>query len=137
MFLCSPYPDPDADPGYGMSSPTLILMQTLAMARAPVPVPIPIPVLPSSPGGDGVVYTWDLRTRRCRSQLVDHGNVDTSCLSLSRDGRYLATGACVRACVRACKQDCLCACVRATYLHVSGGCAEVVAMALAVAQYFI
>lgn len=43
-------------------------------------------------GGDGVVYTWDLRTRRCVGQITDHGNKDSSSLALSSDSQYLATG---------------------------------------------
>mmetsp|Transcript_4664 Transcript_4664/g.12754 ORF Transcript_4664/g.12754 Transcript_4664/m.12754 type:complete len:201 (+) Transcript_4664:337-939(+) len=43
-------------------------------------------------GGDGVVYTWDLRTRRCLSQISDHGNVSPSSLTVSEDGRFFATG---------------------------------------------
>ncbi|KAG1679825.1 hypothetical protein FOA52_012738 [Chlamydomonas sp. UWO 241] len=43
-------------------------------------------------GGDGLVHTWDLRTRRCIGQMVDHGNKDSASLALSRDGRHLATG---------------------------------------------
>ena len=43
-------------------------------------------------GGDGVVYTWDLRTRRCLSQVSDHGNVSPSSLMVSEDGRFFATG---------------------------------------------
>lgn len=43
-------------------------------------------------GGDGLVYTWDLRMRRCLHQFVDQGNVNPTALSLSPNGRYLATG---------------------------------------------
>ena len=43
-------------------------------------------------GGDGVVYTWDLRTRKCIGQMTDLGNKDSSSLSLSTDCKYLATG---------------------------------------------
>ena len=46
--------------------------------------------LPS--GGDGLVYSWDMRTRRCLGQMVDCGNRDSAALALSSDGRYLATG---------------------------------------------
>ena len=49
--------------------------------------PVPFP-----PGGDGILYNWDMRTRRCMGQMVDCGNKDSASLSLSRDGRYLATG---------------------------------------------
>lgn len=43
-------------------------------------------------GGDSAVYTWDLRMRRCLSQLSDHGNVSPSSLTVSEDGRFFATG---------------------------------------------
>ncbi|MEW5303798.1 MAG: hypothetical protein WDW36_006454 [Sanguina aurantia] len=46
-------------------------------------------------GQDGVVYDWDLRTRRCLGQLLDQGNAGTgggSSLSLSPDNRFIATG---------------------------------------------
>jgi len=39
-----------------------------------------------------VVYTWDLRMRRCLSQISDHGNVSPSSLTVSEDGRFFATG---------------------------------------------
>lgn len=43
-------------------------------------------------GGDGILYTWDLRTRKCVGQMTDLGNKDSSSLALSSDGKYLATG---------------------------------------------
>ncbi|GAX80986.1 hypothetical protein CEUSTIGMA_g8421.t1 [Chlamydomonas eustigma] len=43
-------------------------------------------------GGDGILYCWDMRTRRCMGQMVDCGNKDSAALALSRDNRYLATG---------------------------------------------
>ncbi|KAL6753672.1 WD40-repeat-containing domain protein [Haematococcus lacustris] len=43
-------------------------------------------------GSDGVVHSWDLRTRRCLWQLRDTANVAPSALAVSRDGRYWATG---------------------------------------------
>ena len=48
--------------------------------------------LTSHSGGDGVLYQWDLRTRRCMGKMVDHGNKDSASLALSRDGRLMATG---------------------------------------------
>lgn len=39
-----------------------------------------------------MVYTWDLRMRRCLSQVQDYGNVDPSSLTVSEDGRFFATG---------------------------------------------
>ncbi len=32
-------------------------------------------------GGDGTVYTWDLRTRRCRDRVVDEGTVKGTALA--------------------------------------------------------
>jgi U3 small nucleolar RNA-associated protein 18 len=46
----------------------------------------------SHAGSDGILYTWDLRMRRCLSQQVDEGNFNTSCLAAAADGGYLATG---------------------------------------------
>jgi U3 small nucleolar RNA-associated protein 18 len=43
-------------------------------------------------GGDGVVYTWDLRSQRCLHQQRDEGVVSCTSLALSPDGSYLATG---------------------------------------------
>jgi U3 small nucleolar RNA-associated protein 18 len=43
-------------------------------------------------GGDGIVYTWDLRMRRVMSQMRDHANVSPSALAVSPDGAYLSTG---------------------------------------------
>lgn len=49
-------------------------------------------VAPLPPGGDGVVYTWDLRSQRCLQQQRDEGAIDCTALALSPDGSYLATG---------------------------------------------
>jgi U3 small nucleolar RNA-associated protein 18 len=43
-------------------------------------------------GGDGVIYTWDLRSRRCLHKQLDEGAVGAATLCLSPDGSYLATG---------------------------------------------
>jgi len=40
----------------------------------------PHPVI-SLAGGDGTVYTWDLRTRRCRDRTVDEGTVKGTALA--------------------------------------------------------
>lgn len=50
-----------------------------------------VPLLLS--GGDGIIYTWDLRTRRCLHQQIDEGCVGATALAISQDGSYLATGA--------------------------------------------
>jgi U3 small nucleolar RNA-associated protein 18 len=43
-------------------------------------------------GGDGVVYTWDMRTRRCLSALRDEGSVGAGALAVhgGADGGWLA-----------------------------------------------
>lgn len=43
-------------------------------------------------GGDGVVYTWDMRMRRCLSQQVDEGCINGTTLAVSPDDRYFASG---------------------------------------------
>lgn len=43
-------------------------------------------------GGDGVLYTWDVRSQRCLAQQRDEGAVDVTALALSPDGSYIATG---------------------------------------------
>jgi WD40 repeat protein len=43
-------------------------------------------------GGDGVLHTWDMRTRRCLHREVDEGCLNSTSLALSRDGTYLASG---------------------------------------------
>lgn len=49
-------------------------------------------VLLYASGGDGVVHTWDLRTRRCLGRGADDGCVRSTCLAVSREGSLLATG---------------------------------------------
>lgn len=43
-------------------------------------------------GGDGIMYVWDLRTRRCLDQVVDGGAYKVSALALAPGGHYCATG---------------------------------------------
>lgn len=43
-----------------------------------------------SAGGDGEVYTWDLRTRRCLNKFTDDGALKTTALATCKD--YYATG---------------------------------------------
>lgn len=41
-------------------------------------------------GGDGTVYTWDMRTQRCRDRKVDEGTLNGTSLACA-DG-FFATG---------------------------------------------
>lgn len=43
-------------------------------------------------GGDGEVYKWDLRTRRCVQRFKDDGCVHGYSLAVSHNGHYLACG---------------------------------------------
>ena len=43
-------------------------------------------------GGDGVVHTWDLRTRRCLDRQVDEGCLNSTALACSNTGSLFATG---------------------------------------------
>lgn len=43
-------------------------------------------------GGDGQVYTWDLRTHRCLERMVDDGALNVTALALSPGGGFLASG---------------------------------------------
>eukprot|EP01018_Ginkgo_biloba_P008299 Gb_28754 [translate_table: standard] len=45
-----------------------------------------------SSGGDGQVYHWDLRTRKCFHKGDDEGCVNSSALSVSPNSNYFATG---------------------------------------------
>ena len=73
--------------------------QSLPPARALLPPSPPPPhahrasTQPSS-GGDGVIHTWDLRTRRCLRRDADEGAVGGSALALcgGPGGGSLATG---------------------------------------------
>ncbi len=60
----------------------LVLRPSLARKYVPI----------CSAGSDGILYSWDLRTRRCLAQMVDCGNKDSAALAVSKDSRYLATG---------------------------------------------
>lgn len=44
------------------------------------------------PGGDGIVHTWDLRTRRCIDRQVDEGCLNSTALVCSNSGSFFATG---------------------------------------------
>lgn len=41
---------------------------------------------------EGQVYLWDLRTRRCLSQVTDEGTIHATGFALSPDEKYYATG---------------------------------------------
>jgi hypothetical protein len=69
-----------------------------ASATAPVAAPAPHC---DRPAGDGKVYLWDVRQRRCRHVFVDDGCIHGSALAASPDGHYLATGYGVTAAERA------------------------------------
>ena len=43
-------------------------------------------------GGDGVVHTWDLRTRRCVDRQIDEGCLNSTALTCSSSGCLFATG---------------------------------------------
>eukprot|EP00743_Colponemidia_sp_Colp-15_P006032 GILK01006482.1.p1 GENE.GILK01006482.1~~GILK01006482.1.p1 ORF type:complete len:523 (+),score=94.01 GILK01006482.1:41-1570(+) len=45
-----------------------------------------------SSGGDGEIYHWDLRTRTCIHRHTDEGCLKATALTVSPDGRYLASG---------------------------------------------
>lgn len=45
-----------------------------------------------STGGDGEIYHWDLRTRRCFHKGTDEGCVKSSSLAVSSDSKLFATG---------------------------------------------
>ena len=44
-------------------------------------------------GGDGVVHTWDMRTRRCLRRDIDEGSLAATALAVAPSGRLFATGA--------------------------------------------
>ncbi|KAI9208833.1 WD40-repeat-containing domain protein [Polychytrium aggregatum] len=43
-------------------------------------------------GGDGEVYQWELSSLSCIHRFVDDGAIRPSCISVSKDGSYMATG---------------------------------------------
>lgn len=43
-------------------------------------------------GDQAEVYQWDLRMRRCLNKLADEGSFSTTCIDVSPNGRFLATG---------------------------------------------
>ncbi|KAH9102585.1 hypothetical protein AeMF1_020872 [Aphanomyces euteiches] len=44
-------------------------------------------------GGDGDIYKWDLRTRRCVFRVADEGSLGSGVLAASGDNKYVAVGA--------------------------------------------
>ncbi|XP_031481856.1 U3 small nucleolar RNA-associated protein 18 homolog [Nymphaea colorata] len=45
-----------------------------------------------SSGGDGHIYSWDLRTRKCFHKGIDDGCINSSALSVSKDSTVFAAG---------------------------------------------
>ncbi|XP_075702262.1 U3 small nucleolar RNA-associated protein 18 homolog [Rhinoderma darwinii] len=45
-----------------------------------------------STSGDGDVYVWDVKSRRCLNRFVDDGSLCGVSLALSKDGRYVSCG---------------------------------------------
>eukprot|EP01023_Acetabularia_acetabulum_P057088 TRINITY_DN6635_c1_g1_i2.p1 TRINITY_DN6635_c1_g1~~TRINITY_DN6635_c1_g1_i2.p1 ORF type:complete len:537 (+),score=96.63 TRINITY_DN6635_c1_g1_i2:62-1672(+) len=44
-------------------------------------------------GSDGILYLWDMGTRRCIHRIQDEGSQAAKALSVSPDGNYVASGA--------------------------------------------
>ena len=42
--------------------------------------------------GDGEVYIWDMKTKRCRHKFRDKGCLKGVCIDVSKDGRFIACG---------------------------------------------
>lgn len=45
-----------------------------------------------SAGGDGQVYIWDIRSRKCLHRFIDDGSLKSSSLCITKDDKYLAVG---------------------------------------------
>ncbi|XP_064636673.1 U3 small nucleolar RNA-associated protein 18 homolog [Lineus longissimus] len=45
-----------------------------------------------SHGDDGEVYVWDMKKRTCIHRFVDDGCIKGTCIDVSHNGQYLATG---------------------------------------------
>ena len=43
-------------------------------------------------GDQGDIYKWDLKMRKCVNKFSDEGSFHTTCLSASKDGKYIASG---------------------------------------------
>lgn len=43
-------------------------------------------------GGDGEVYIWDMKSKRCKHKFRDEGCLKGTCIDVSKDGRYVACG---------------------------------------------
>ncbi len=42
--------------------------------------------------GDGEVYIWDMKSKRCVHKFRDEGCLKGTCIDVSKDGRYVACG---------------------------------------------
>lgn len=42
--------------------------------------------------GDGEVYIWNIRQRKCEHRFIDDGSLKTKSIAVSRDQKYIATG---------------------------------------------
>eukprot|EP00794_Sanderia_malayensis_P007312 gene7313-8130_t len=43
-------------------------------------------------GGDGEVYIWDMKSKRCKHKFRDEGCLKGTCIDVSKDGRFVACG---------------------------------------------
>ena len=42
--------------------------------------------------GDGEVYVWDMRTKKCKHKFRDEGCLKGACIDVSKNGRFVACG---------------------------------------------
>ena len=42
--------------------------------------------------GDGEVYVWDVRTRKCLHRFQDEGSIGSTTISCSNNGQFTAVG---------------------------------------------
>ena len=42
--------------------------------------------------GDGEVYIWNIKQRKCEHRFFDDGSLKTKSIAVSRDQKYIATG---------------------------------------------
>jgi len=43
-------------------------------------------------GGDGEVYVWDMKTKKCKHKFRDDGCLKGGCIDVSKNGRFVACG---------------------------------------------